>query len=76
MSELAPEIRLHYEQRREADRLTALLAGRLEFLRTQALLARLLPPAPARVADVGGGAGIHALPLASRASRRWSRRTC
>jgi hypothetical protein len=30
------------------------------------LLARLLPPAPGAIADVGGGAGIHALPLAAR----------
>jgi SAM-dependent methyltransferase len=65
MSDLAPEIRAHYEERREAERLTAFPAGRLEFLRTQALLARLLPPAPASVADVGGGAGVHALPLAA-----------
>ncbi|GIE35773.1 methyltransferase [Actinoplanes italicus] len=34
--------------------------GRLEFLRTQDVLRRLLPPAPVRVLDVGGGAGVHA----------------
>lgn len=36
---------------------------RLEFLRTQELLHRHLPPPPARVLDVGGAAGIHAKPL-------------
>jgi ubiquinone/menaquinone biosynthesis C-methylase UbiE len=39
--------------------------GRLEFVRTQELLARFLPPPPAIVADVGGGAGVYALPLAA-----------
>jgi ubiquinone/menaquinone biosynthesis C-methylase UbiE len=39
-------------------------AGRLEYLRTRELLARYLPPAPATVLDVGGGAGVYALPLA------------
>jgi ubiquinone/menaquinone biosynthesis C-methylase UbiE len=39
--------------------------GRLEFLRTRALLARFLPPPPATVLDVGGGAGAYALPLAA-----------
>ncbi|WUX81429.1 class I SAM-dependent methyltransferase [Streptomyces sp. NBC_01426] len=34
--------------------------GRLEFERTQELLRRYLPPAPARVLDVGGGPGTHA----------------
>lgn len=34
--------------------------GRLEMLRTQELLRRFLPPAPARVLDVGGGTGVHA----------------
>ena len=39
-------------------------AGRLEYLRTRELLARYLPPAPATVLDIGGGAGAYALPLA------------
>ena len=39
-------------------------AGRLEYLQTNELLARYLPPAPASVLDVGGGAGAYALPLA------------
>ena len=43
----------------EAERLTS-PRGRLEVLRTQDLLGRLLPPAPARVLDVGGGPGLYA----------------
>jgi len=39
--------------------------GRLEFLRTQDVLRRLLPPAPVRILDVGGGAGAHARWLAA-----------
>jgi ubiquinone/menaquinone biosynthesis C-methylase UbiE len=39
-------------------------AGQLELLRTREILLRYLPPAPAVVLDVGGGAGIHALWLA------------
>jgi SAM-dependent methyltransferase len=61
-----PEVRAHYERDAvERDRLTA-GHGALEFLRTQELLARHLPPPPGRVLDVGGAAGIHALPLAER----------
>jgi SAM-dependent methyltransferase len=40
--------------------------GRLEFERTCDLLARLLPPAPSRVLDVGGGTGRYAEWLAGR----------
>jgi ubiquinone/menaquinone biosynthesis C-methylase UbiE len=39
--------------------------GRLEFVRTQELLSRFLPSPPAIVADVGGGGGVHAVPLAA-----------
>ena len=35
-------------------------AGRLEFWRTRDVLLRTLPPAPAKVLDVGGGTGVHA----------------
>ncbi len=35
-------------------------AGRLEFWRTQDVLRRLMPAAPARILDVGGGSGVHA----------------
>src|SRR5207248_10085517 len=37
---------------------------RLEFARTKELLRRYLPPAPARVLDVGGGPGVYAAWLA------------
>ncbi len=58
-------IRDHYTAANERDRLTA-GTGLVEFLRTQELLARILPPPPARVLDVGGGAGIHAGPLTAQ----------
>lgn len=61
---LDPEVVAYYEEGREEERLRTI--GRLEFLRTQELLARFLPAPPARVLDVGGGAGIHALPLLQR----------
>lgn len=56
---LSPEVERYYATGREDDRLRH-GAGRLEFLRTQELLRRLLPPAPLDVADVGGGSGVHA----------------
>ncbi|MGW7410562.1 class I SAM-dependent methyltransferase [Streptomyces sp. NPDC054833] len=58
---VAPEIvRFYSEMIDEADRLSATADGRLELLRTQELLRRFLPPARARVLDVGGGPGAHA----------------
>jgi SAM-dependent methyltransferase len=56
-----PDILAYYDQGRERTRLESI--GRLEFLRTQELLRRYLPRPPAAVLDVGGGAGVHALPL-------------
>jgi SAM-dependent methyltransferase len=44
-------------------------AGRLEFLRTWDVLARILPPAPAAVLDVGGATGVYAAPLAAAGYR-------
>lgn len=41
----------------------------LEFVRTQALLERYLPPVPSVVADVGGGPGRYAIWLAERGYR-------
>jgi ubiquinone/menaquinone biosynthesis C-methylase UbiE len=38
--------------------------GRLECERTREILSRVLPPAPARIVDVGGGAGAYAAWLA------------
>ncbi|MDO8186691.1 class I SAM-dependent methyltransferase [Conexibacter sp. JD483] len=58
-----PEIAAHYELGHEQERLER--HGQVERLRTRALLERLLPPAPAVVLDVGGAAGVHALPLAA-----------
>ncbi|BBH69253.1 methyltransferase [Actinoplanes sp. OR16] len=53
----------YYDRGGEIERLGA-GRGRLEFLRTREVLRRLLPPPPARVLDVGGGAGVHARWLA------------
>jgi SAM-dependent methyltransferase len=39
--------------------------GRLEYIRTRDVLQRTLPPAPARVVDVGGATGVYAGPLAA-----------
>jgi SAM-dependent methyltransferase len=58
--ELDPSVLAYYDEGREHARLET---DRVEFLRTQELLARYLPPAPARILDVGGGAGVHAVPL-------------
>jgi SAM-dependent methyltransferase len=57
------EMLAYYEAGGEAGRLLH-GAGQLELLRTREILLRYLPPAPAVVLDVGGGAGIHALWLA------------
>ncbi len=62
--ELDAEILAYYEEGAERDRLLRRGLGRLEYLRTRELLTRYLPPAPATVLDVGGGAGVYALPLA------------
>jgi ubiquinone/menaquinone biosynthesis C-methylase UbiE len=62
---LDAEILAHYEEGRERDRLLRRGLGRLEYLRTRELLARHLPPPPVTVLDVGGGAGVYALPLAT-----------
>ena len=62
---LEAEIADYYNRGREAARLEG-GKNQLERLRTQELLIRFLPPAPARVHDVGGGAGVYALWLAER----------
>jgi SAM-dependent methyltransferase len=62
---LGSEVRAYYERAvTEQDRLTGDPLGRLEHVRTRDILGRYLPPAPATVLDVGGGAGAYALPLA------------
>ncbi|WP_058045789.1 class I SAM-dependent methyltransferase [Streptomyces roseifaciens] len=59
--QVAPEIIDFYTDTfDEATRLTATADGMLEMARTQELLRRHLPPAPAALLDVGGGPGAHA----------------
>lgn len=53
----------HYNQGKEANRL---LENSLERLRTESILTRFLPPAPATILDVGGGAGVYAFSLARK----------
>jgi SAM-dependent methyltransferase len=60
---LTPEIRAYYDRGGESTRLTDGV-GRLEFLRTWDVMTRALPPAPARILDVGGATGVYAKPLA------------
>lgn len=55
----------HYASGYEADRLHT-DAGQLEGERSRELLRRFLPPSPATVLDVGGGAGIYAFWLAQQ----------
>jgi SAM-dependent methyltransferase len=65
MVELDPLIQTFYRDRYvEDDRLLRRGHGRLEFLRTQELLRRWLPPS-AVVLDVGGATGVHARWLAA-----------
>src|ERR1700754_383208 len=49
----------------EDTRLSRSPHGRLEFLRTQELIRRLVPVARARILDIGGGTGVHAAWLAA-----------
>ncbi|GAA3381995.1 class I SAM-dependent methyltransferase [Cryptosporangium minutisporangium] len=61
--ELSARIQAYYEQGGELTRLDV-ENGRLEFLRTQDVLRRVLPAPPGRVLDVGGATGVHARWLA------------
>jgi ubiquinone/menaquinone biosynthesis C-methylase UbiE len=65
MSLIEGEIEQHYLQANESARLTG-PRGELERLRTEAILARNLPPSPAVIVDVGGAAGVYSFPLASQ----------
>jgi len=56
-----PEIHEHYSTRwDESVRLSSTLKGRLESARLYEFLNRWFPPAPGRIADIGGGPGVHA----------------
>ncbi|HKD86323.1 MAG TPA: class I SAM-dependent methyltransferase [Terriglobales bacterium] len=65
MGLIPEEIEAYYLHGKESERLSNEW-GELERLRTQAILARHLPPAPAVILDVGGGAGAYAFPLAKQ----------
>lgn len=65
MTDFAKEIAGYYLLGAEAERLAA-EQGELERLRTQQILARELPPPPALIFDVGGAAGVYAIPLAKQ----------
>ncbi|MEV0619882.1 methyltransferase domain-containing protein [Nonomuraea sp. NPDC050404] len=60
-----PAVMGYYERGGELTRLRH-GRGRLEYWRTRDVLSRVLPPAPARLLDVGGGTGVHAEWLAAR----------
>jgi ubiquinone/menaquinone biosynthesis C-methylase UbiE len=65
MGLIPKEIEAHYLEGGESERLSNEW-GELERLRTEAILARHLPPAPAVILDVGGGPGAYAFPLAKQ----------
>ncbi len=60
---LSPEALRYYERDEEQHRLLS-GEGQLELVRTQELLRRYLPLAPAVILDVGGGPGVYAFWLA------------
>jgi SAM-dependent methyltransferase len=59
------QMKAYYEQGKEQDRLAG-AKGVLEFERSKEILQRRMPPAPAAVADIGGGPGRYALWLAEQ----------
>ncbi|HEY7294407.1 MAG TPA: methyltransferase domain-containing protein [Dehalococcoidia bacterium] len=63
------DIIAYYTREPETVRLTANAEGALEFVRTQELLLRHLPAAPALIADIGGGGGAYARWLAALGHR-------
>lgn len=62
------EVRAYYDRREEQDRLAS-AKGAVEFERSQEILLRRLPPAPAIIADIGGGPGRYAVWLAGLGHR-------
>ncbi|MEU4780124.1 class I SAM-dependent methyltransferase [Micromonospora sp. NPDC023633] len=70
MDQHSRDIVEHYTLRyREDARLDSRPQARLERTRTRELLRELLPPAPARVLDVGGGPGVYARTLVAAGHR-------
>jgi ubiquinone/menaquinone biosynthesis C-methylase UbiE len=65
LSLIPEEVAVHYQLGFEAGRLFA-AGGELERLRTESILRRFLPPAPAAIVDVGGASGTYAFPLAAQ----------
>lgn len=63
--DLPESIRRYYEDYDEAGRLST-GPFQLEFVRTQEILLRHLPPAPAVILDVGGGPGVYSCWLAAQ----------
>ena len=61
-----PDLEAYYARGLEADRLAADGVGLLEFTRITEIIDRRLPPAPAVVADIGGGPGRYTAWLAGR----------
>lgn len=59
------EIEAHYASCQERDRLSVGV-GRLELVRSQAIITRFLPDPPACILDVGGAAGVYSFWLAER----------
>ena len=62
---LRREILQFYDNGQEADRLESPFS-QWEKVRTLDLMSRFLPPVPAVILDVGGGAGAYAFPLAEK----------
>lgn len=58
--QISKEADAHYNEGRESTRLDSFS---LERLRTESILRRHLPKAPATVLDIGGGDGVYAFPL-------------
>ncbi|MFB3894727.1 MAG: class I SAM-dependent methyltransferase [bacterium] len=65
MTIISKEIDAYYRNSDEQHRLFT-GEGELERLRTQSILARNLPPAPAVIYDIGGAAGVYAFHLANQ----------
>ena len=65
MPDFDPDISAYYAAYAEESRLTT-GPFQLEFERTKEMFARVLPPPPARVVDVGGAAGAYSFWLAER----------